>query len=225
MKTIQLKGIAAAAFILLILSGIWLWTGMQSWKGVMLERGFEQDRNLSSVTLKQAWESSRDLPDMFLPGRHVHYPGLAAQLLILDEGIDLQKRAQVLLQGREGMYTALAREPAHAHAWARLAWVEHMLQGPSPEAVSALAMSMYAAPADRSLVYWRISMSAANETYWDPGFESILRRQMIHAWRISPDRLARTVVETDMVEKSRQALAAAREDLERFDQLIARHRD
>lgn len=225
MKTIQLKGIAAAAFILLILSGIWLWTGAQSWKGVMLERGFEQDREFSDQALKQAWKSSRDLHEKLLPGRHVHYPGLAAQLLILDERIEPRTGAQVLLRGRDSMYIALAREPAHAHAWARLAWVEHMLQGPSPEAVSALAMSMYAAPADRSLVFWRISMSAANQTYWDPGFESMIRRQVIHAWRISPGRLARTVVETDMVEKSRQALAAAREDLERFDQLIARHRE
>lgn len=97
--------------------------------------------------------------------------------------------------------------------------MEYALNGVSPEVISALRMSVYCMPAGRSLVFWRIRMSGLNRQFWDEDFEALLRRQIIYAWRISPQMLARTAVETDMEGLARQVLSRSPEDLQRFEEL------
>lgn len=70
--------------------------------------------------------------------------------------------------------------------------------GPSREAVSALHMSIYAAPAMKSLVFWRIRMAGLCHAYWDPEFKNLVKRQIVLAQRISPRRLAATLAGVDI---------------------------
>ncbi len=220
MKNIQLKLIAAAVCLALMFSLLWLWTAQQSWKGVILERGFEQGQDFSPEALLEAWEANRDIAGTVLPGRHVHYCGLASQLIAAEQNIESRTRAIALVDGMDCIRKALTREPADAHAWARLAWFEYYyLNGPSPEVLKPLRMSMYCQPAGRSLVFWRVRMSGMNQEFWDPDFESLLRRQIVLAWRLSRERLARVAVETEMKAFVRKTLSGYPEDLQRFEDL------
>lgn len=219
MHRIQLFITAGVCLAGLILSGMWLWTGHKSWQGFMLERRVEQSQPVTAVALLEVWEESRGLERTILPGRHVHLTGLTAQLLVQEQEIDPGRRADVLVQGLEAARHALGRDPAEAHAWARKAWMEYALNGVSPEVISSLRMSVYCMPAGRSLVFWRIRMSGLNRQFWDEDFEALLRRQIIYAWRISPQMLARTAVEKEMEELARQVLSRSPEDLQRFEEL------
>ena len=167
------------------------------------------------------WEQCLGLERTLLPGRHTHYPALAAQVLAKGEGFDSDRMTAALAQGLESARHALAREPADAYAWARKAWMEYSLNGESPVIINALRMSVYCKPAGESLVFWRIYMSGLNRVFWDPDFESMLRRQIIQAWNISPHRLVSTVEEMGMEDLARQVLYAYPVDLQKFEELIA----
>lgn len=186
---IQLVSIAVIAAAGFILSGLWFVTGQKSWKGVMLERRVNQGETISEKTLLDVWDKIKNTDQARLTGGHVHLPGLAAHLIIANNRIPLEKRARVLLDGEASIENALAREPAHSAAWARLAWLRYLQHGPSQEVLDALRMSVYTAPAKKTLVFWRIRMAAYNREYWDEGFESLIRRQVTYASRISQRRL------------------------------------
>ncbi len=223
MKHFQLKSIAAAASLLLLVSLVWLWTQQQSWKGVMLEQGFEQSREFSPDTLLLAWDKNRHMAEALLPGRHVHFCGLAAQMASTEQDIPVRQRAELIVQGIDCTRQGLAREPADAHAWARLSWFENMVNGPSPEILEHIRMSIYTGPTMRSLVFWRMGIAGLSREYWDQDFENLMRRQIIHAWRSSRARLAREVVNADMQEFARETLAAAGKDVEQFADLVSRY--
>ncbi len=221
MRSIQLKIIAAFCLVGLILSGIWLWTGHKSWPGLMLERQVEKDRLVPEDALLKVWNQCIGLERTLLPGRHTHYSALAAQVLADGEKFDSGQVTAALVQGLESARHALAREPADAHAWARKAWMEYSLNGESLRVINALRMSVYCKPAGESLIFWRIYMSGLNREFWDSDFESLLRRQIIQAWNISPHRLVSTVEGVDMEDIARQVLHAYPEDLRKFEEFIA----
>ncbi|MGM0428546.1 MAG: hypothetical protein ACQEQ7_15080 [Thermodesulfobacteriota bacterium] len=185
-----LAGFSAAA--------IWLATAHKSWHGVMFERKIKLEEEVSRKTLIKAWEQVQGLDRTFLPGRHFHLPGLVAQLVIMDDGLPIHLRAEALVSGKESTLNTLAREPADAHAWARLAMFRHMENGPSPAVVSALRMSIYAAPAMKSLVFWRIRMAGLCYVHWDPKFETLVIQQILLAQRISPRKLDKALSGTNM---------------------------
>ena len=179
-------------------SGIWLWTAQKSWKAVMLEQSVNRDQEVSTQTLVQVLEQSRNLDKTFLPGPHVHLPGLISQIMITDLELPEEERALALIEGQESIQNALSRDPAHSHSWARLAWYSYLLDGPSQEVLARLKMSIYTAPAKRSLIFWRIDMAGLCRDFWDQDFESLLTRQINLAWRISPRELSSVVSGTDM---------------------------
>jgi hypothetical protein len=181
LTAIFLAGLAAAAS--------WLAKAHQTWPLVMFERAIKRGKGVSQKTLIRAWEQARYLDRGLLPNRHAHVPGLVAQLVVMHEGLPIHLRAEALVQGKESILNALSREPANAHAWARLAMFRHMGQGPSPAVVSALRMSIYAAPAMKSLVFWRIRMAGLCYVHWDPAFENLVKWQILLAQRISPSKL------------------------------------
>ena len=199
-RQVQLLVLAVIAIAGLAASGVWLWTAQKSWKAVMFERSINRDQEVSTETLVQVWEQSRNLDQTLLPGPHVHLPGLISQIVITDLEIPEEERALALIDGQESMRNALARDPAHSHSWARLAWYYYLLDGPSKEVVAKLRMSIYTAPAKRSLIFWRIRMVGLCRDFWDQDFENLLIRQINLAWRISPRELSSVVSGTDMEE-------------------------
>jgi hypothetical protein len=197
-KKVHLLILTAIFLAGLVAAATWLATAHQTWPLVMLERNINRGKEVSQKTLIRAWEQVQSLDSTFLPGRHVHVPGLVAQLVIMDDGLPIHLRAEALVQGKESILNALAREPANAHAWARLAMFRHMENGPSPGIVSALRMSVYAAPAMKSLIFWRIRMAGLCYVHWDPAFENLLKWQILLAQRISPRKLDKALSGTNM---------------------------
>ena len=189
MRNLQIWVIVGVALVGFFASGLWFYTGQKSWKGVMLERKVNRGEDISAETLVQVWDHVRDLDRMFLTGRHVHLPGLASRLVVADENIAIEKRAEVLVAGEDSVRNALAREPANSHAWARLAWFRYVQGGPSKDVVDALRMSIYTAPAKNSLLFWRIEMARLNRDYWTPEFEHLVNRQTAYAARVSQKQL------------------------------------
>ena len=199
-RQVQLLVLAVIVLAGLVASGIWLWTAQKSWKAVMLERSVNRDQEVSTQTLAQVWKQSLNMDQTFLPGPHVHLPGLISQIMITDLELPEEERALALIEGQESIQNALSRDPAHSHSWARLAWYSYLLDGPSQEVVAKLKMSIYTAPAKRSLIFWRIGMAGLCRNFWDQDFENLLTRQINLAWRISPRQLSSVVSGTDMEE-------------------------
>ena len=107
-----------------------------------------------------------------------------AYTLVLDGRLPVGRRAEILLQAERATRQALLREPAEPRAWARLAWFLHIRQGAAVQFLAALRMSMYLAPADTDLAFWRIKMAGPCRADWDAGFEQMLTRQVILGWRV-----------------------------------------
>ena len=186
---------------------VWLATAQRAWPGVMFERRVFRQEPMAPETPIQVWERIRGLETSWLPGSHVHLPGLAAQYALQMGTLDKPRRAEVFAQGRWETCVALAREPAESHAWARLATYRMLAGGPSATVVAALRMSIYTAPAMHSLVFWRIRMAGWCRAHWDGEFERLIKRQIVLASRISKRRLESSVAGTAMETFTRQVLA------------------
>ena len=219
----QLLVVCLFALAGLLASGVWLWTAQEGWKGVMLQRQINLDRKISGERLFEVWKDLQGLDESLLPGRHVAYPALAGLLVILDESLPADVRTAVLRDAAASARNALAREPADASTWARLAWFAFLQKGPSPEVVSALGMSIYTAPSHRRLMNWRIEMAARNRAFWNDGFENLVRRQIQNSWEANPDRLAQAVLTSGLVPMAREVLAHDPEGSKRLDELLSRH--
>ena len=105
------------------------------------EAGQAMEAGLEVQELERQAQSSRQLYENFLSR--------------FQETRDVDIRVDALLGGEAAMRNALAREPAHCDGWARLAWFEQMIGGPSEEVVDMLRLSFYTAPEKRSLVFWQ----------------------------------------------------------------------
>jgi hypothetical protein len=217
---IQLLVAGLAALAALIFSLLWLYTAQSSWKGVMLERRINLEEQVSGETLVKVWEAIQDLDRSFLTGGHVHLPVLTGQLMVLDESIPPEDRARALFRAEDAALLALSREPAQSFSWARLAWFRYIQEGPSAESLSFLRMSIYTAPAKRSLIFWRLRLSALHRQFWDDDFENLVKRQIVFAWRVSPARLAATASESGIENLVREVLQGTSQDLERLETLL-----
>ena len=203
---LQVLIMGALALTALVLSLLWLLTAFNSWKGVMLERRVNQGQSISPDTLLSVWDQIKEVDKAFLPGTHLHLPGLAGQLIIMNQELPVETRAEVLLRSEESIINALTRDPAQTFSWARLAWFRHLEKGPSPEVVEALRMSIYTAPAKRSLLFWRIGMAGRSRMHWDQEFENLVRRQLIYGQRVSKTRLENVAGESGLDDLVRATL-------------------
>jgi hypothetical protein len=212
---VELLMIGAVFLVGLASSLVWLATAQRAWPGVMFERRVLMEEPMTAETPVQVWDRIRGLEAGRLSGPHVHLPGLAAQLALQMGELDEPRRKEVFEQGRSQTRLALAREPAAAHAWARLATYRMSAGGPSEAVVAALRMSIYAAPAMKSLVFWRIRMAGLCRAHWDPEFENLIRRQIVLGRRISAQKLAATVAGSHLEALSRQVSDEIGETLKR----------
>lgn len=204
----------------LVVAGLWLTTAWRAWPGVVLESAVNHKETVSQRTTMAVWQRSEGLENAPLPGPHVHFPGLAGYKLVQDTSLPVFRRAEILIQAERATRQALLREPAEARAWARLAWFLHIRQAEASQPLAALRMSLYLAPADKDLVFWRIKMASSYRAAWDADFEQLLTRQVILGWRISPARLAKTAKAAKLQEWVRSVLSSDSEELERFDALV-----
>ena len=189
-RWLQLSLIAEVTFCFLAASLIWLNTAWRSWPGVQLQRSLDQKLVISADSLLSIWEEGNTLANTFLPGTHVHLPGLAGEQLLQKEKLTVGRRAEILLATERSIKTALLRDPAEPRAWARLALIRSLRQSAPADILSALQMSVYLAPADKNLLFWRLKLAAPHYRDWAPELKELFARQVVIGSRISPKELA-----------------------------------
>ena len=189
-RWLQLSLIAEVTFCFLVASLIWLNTAWRSWPGVQLQRSLDQKLVISADSLLSIWEEGNTLANTFLPGTHVHLPGLAGEQLLQKEKLTVGRRAEILLATERSIKTALLRDPAEPRAWARLALIRSLRQSAPADILSALQMSVYLAPADKNLLFWRLKLAAPHYRDWAPELKELFARQVVIGSRISPKELA-----------------------------------
>jgi hypothetical protein len=221
-RNMQLPLIAAAALIGMAASALWLGTAWKSWPGTLLERAFDRKEAVPPGSLMVLWEKSRKLEQSLLPGTHLHLPGMIGEKLVQNRQIAVARRLEILLEAERVVREALRREPAEPRAWSRLAWLVQFRQGPAAQILAALRMSMYLAPTDLGLLFWRIEAAGVHRASWDAGFEELLKRQIHIGWRVSPARLVKAAKTAVMKDWVRSLLGEHPGDLERFDQLLTK---
>lgn len=193
-------------FMALAVSLVWLGTAKNSWSGVMLERQVNAGKTISGGILERVWADAANLENSFLPGRHVHIPGLAGQLIVFDTSLPRAFRDSVRAALRPTLTEALAREPAATFAWSRLCWLDMLLAGPNRQSLAALRMSVYTAPAKKSLLFWRLDALVRHRALWDGEIENLARRQVAYAWKVAPRKTLAWALDAGLVEMLRAAL-------------------
>lgn len=194
----QLAVIAVAALCGLTVSMLWLSTAAKAWPGVMLQRKINQDLPVSPSTLVEVRKRVSGLDQTLLPGRHAHLPGLTGQLLITDVHQQPEQRQAMIREVEQAVRAGLARDPAEARAWARLAWLVHLRQGPAEEVLGALRMSIFCSPASRPLLLWRLETAGRYRHHWDQEFTDLIVRQTTLAMRVFPAKTAEIAEQYDL---------------------------
>ncbi|MDW7712457.1 MAG: hypothetical protein SCH98_18490 [Deferrisomatales bacterium] len=212
--------VVAAALAALAGAAVWLAAEGRAWPVFLVERLLLQGKEVPPEALHAAWERAPDPEEALLPGRSLHYRSLLAVPLTADPDRPLAERVELLAAALPDAESALARDPADAHAWARLAYLRHGLHGPSPAVVAALRMSVYAAPAQPDLLNWRLELAARSRDYWDPDFADLVRSQLLRSWEANPRALARTAAASGLAPLAREALARDPDALARFEALL-----
>ncbi len=205
------------------LSVLWLFTAIQTWPAMQVERILAMGETPSSAQLATALEKSRGLDETLLPGPHLHYPALLiAKLDTLREG-DTLPDVHLLGVASASLLQSLAREPVDTDAWARLAYFRYVLDGPSEKVIAALRLSIYTAPASRDLLVWRLALAVGNQAFWTPELWQMFRSQILLSWMDDPRRLIRTALAHDLLPLVRLVLAAEQGQLRQLEALLPRN--
>jgi len=154
--------IGAIALLGLVPTCLWLWTAWQQWPAQLVQRAISRGEPVDTATLQRVWADVQGVEEGLLPGRHLHLPGMIGQLLLERADLPAAQRREILLTAEQASRRALARDPADARAWARLAWFIELRRGPAAEMLAALQMSHYLAPTDPALLAWRDRAAARN---------------------------------------------------------------
>lgn len=189
-RWLQLGLLTGVSLCFWAVSLLWLNTAWRSWPGMQLERSLNQKKLISTASLMIIWKEGYNLANAFLPGSHLHLPGIIGEQLIQNGRLPLGRRAEIFLAAERSIKTALMRDPAEPRAWARLALIRSLRQSAPADIFSALQMSVYLAPADRNLLFWRLQLAIPHYRNWTPELKELLTRQVIIGSRISPKELA-----------------------------------
>ena len=216
--------IALFASAVLFFAALWLTTEWRTWWRVPLQQQLDQGSAPSLESLQRLYVESHGVEQSWLSGSHLHYPGLVGQLLLEGHPLPLAERIEIGERSEKATRSALAREPANAQAWARLAWLRHLGYYPVSEILDPLRLSMQMAPAQRGLLLWRLELAAIYQSAWDEEFERLLERQVVYAWRASPRGLVTLATKHNITGFIYGILSAQHEDGDMFLQMIAARR-
>lgn len=221
MRRLEYSLIFLIALLALGVSVAWFTAEKNAWRVSLVERlvltGKQVDPKKLSWTLEQAANLESALLLVARPHAHAL---LSARLVATDQNLTPVRYLDIMHSARASAKRALAREPADAHAWARLAYFKHVLDGPAPEVLTALRLSIYFAPSQRNLILWRLGMAAQNQAYWDEKTAHLVRSQIRKAWRMNPRSLVIMAVTHELVPLVRVALVAEPEELQRLKSMV-----
>ncbi len=195
----------------------WLESAARAWPVLQVERLLTREQPVAPERLAAILEKAWELNPRFLPGRQVHAPILiAAYLYSVRNPID-EEQSDLPAQGVHAARQALALEPANAQTWARLAFFEYVMSGPSATGSEALRLSVYTAPAKPNLLYWRLGLLARHQAFWDYQMVELIRSQILLAWRANPKLLVDTIQLHGLTAITRLILAPHPNQLRQLD--------
>ena len=119
------------------------------------------------------------------------------------DGTDRQR----VLQASEYFEKSLRLAPAKPYAWARRAYTELVMYGPSETAASTLTMSMLTARYEPNLIFARLWMSFTTWPHFASGDRELVLDQVRLAWRQSPDQMLGIALDAGRIGIVRAALA------------------
>ncbi len=224
MQRLELSVVMLAILTALAASGLWLWTEYAHHRAAVLVERVLTGKPLDAADLRAALS---DLPSpsmQILPGKHLFHAGTLAVAAADHPDLSETVRLQWIKRAKDSLPDALAREPAHAHAWTHLAYTAWLLDGPNPTSVNALRMSIYASPGDAQLILWRLKLADANRAFWDSGFQDLIGRQATLAWHRDPRSLAKFAVSQDLIPLISESLSHDPEEQSRFERLATKRR-
>ena len=133
---------------------------------------------------------------------HDHYryhDGLS--LLHYLRGLDIntpamQRRAAYREAEAEAV-TTLQRAPAQPSAWMRLANIRWVLRDEPEKIIEPWKMSIFTGRMDSTLISQRVETGLAHRQYMDQEAESMLRDQLLLAWRLQPGTFIKVLSRRD----------------------------
>ena len=155
------------------------------------------------------WDSERVWTDL----------GLAH--LVFSAWEDEKSARHQLESARETLRRGLAMGPASPYVWTRLAYVNYLLEGSSPEMVSALRMALITGPNEIFISHVRFELGLLAWSKLEDTDRALVERQAKRAWNFRPHRtleIARARKKIDVLRralKNSQHLRAFEEMLER----------
>jgi len=200
-------------------ASLWIFSTAGTWRNQQMERllagGNQTDLEMLYYVLEQGSPE-----EALLSGAHLHIHSLVAADLYAALKEETENVHDVLAEGIISAQTALGLEPADAYAWARLAYFLHELDGPSPQVLNALHMSVYTAPSDPDLIYWRLGMTVHNHTHWNEQDYAWILRQIRLAWSINPGKTSRIALENGFLALLKMVLAGDGPALNRLEEIV-----
>lgn len=148
------------------------------------------------------------------------------QLLLAEQETDANGGPNLALvrEALNSLENGLARAPLDPHAWTRLAYARYLVDGPSPELVSVLKMSIYAGPHEPRLVFLRLRLCLAAWDYFSEEERDLVYRQARFAWGISRRKLVDIADAADRPGVIRMALAQNPNQLAKFERMMRQQR-
>lgn len=120
----------------------------------------------------------------------------------------------------DALRTGLARAPANAYAWARLAYAEALARGWSPLAVASLRLALITAPYEPQLLWSRLRMAFLAWPEMTGDDQEVVYQQIRYAWQTNPPELARLASELNRTDLVRAALQLMPDDSAVFEELL-----
>ncbi len=196
---------------------MWLVSAARAWPVLQVARLLTREQPVATERLVSVLEKAWELNTPFLPGRQNHAPILLAARLYSVQDSAEREKGDLLHQGALAARQALAREPANAQTWARWAYFEYVMNGPSAATSDALRLSIYTAPANPNLLYWRLGLLARHQAFWDYQMVELIRSQILLAWRANPKLLVDTIQQHGLTAITRLILAPHPNQLRQLD--------
>lgn len=132
------------------------------------------------------------------------------------------ERQLLLAQAEESLINGLSIGPSNAFAWARLAYIELIKNGPSANMIEKLRLSSTRAPYDRRLVFSRLHLYLLVWGKLNRPDKAVVLEQIRLAWHTDRQRLVKLAIDSKRLLLARAALITDAGQLTIFDD-VARH--
>jgi hypothetical protein len=170
----------------------------------------ELDALVQSRTRGLAWTDSG----------HTRLQLAAAEILLAQREVGGGTRYHALMaQALTALRDGLARAPADAYGWTRLAYARLALGEPADRVVPVLAMAIETAPVEATLIYPRLELCLIEWPYFAQAKPELFQQQIQLAWAQSRLRLVRLARSTSRLDAVRNALPET--DRAQFDRILA----